>query len=232
MKRSTPLLFSLLLCACRPADSYTIPHPESEDTTTLHVTNHDTIPSGPDDASGYTHCNPSSFVPTHYRLYDSAFGDLNNDKFPDAILVLRSDREQPGGFSELPRPVLLLLGQPDGSLQLAVRNDHLTYAQIEGQMFGEPYNGVEIDSGKFLLKHYGGSRFRWTADYQFEYDPDQKTWFYTKSFATMGDMLGEMNDLDSTGQCIPYSYDTLIMKKPVDIRVFNNETVDVANASE
>ncbi len=95
-------------------------------------------------------------------------------------------------------------------------------------MFGEPYNGIEIDSGTFIVKHYGGSRFRWTYDYVFEYDPEKSTWFYTANYASAGDMLGEMNDLDSMGQCIPYDRDTLVLKRKIDIRKFDVTEAPIA----
>lgn len=176
----------------------------------------------------------SAFLPdTAYVLYDSVIGDLNRDQFPDAILVYVHASELRGAtYSERPRPFFILLGDSTGQFVQFLRNDNVVYHEVDGQMFGEPYAGIVIDSGMFRVNHYGGSRFRWTADYIFEYDRDKQSWFYTRSYATAGDMLGEMNELDSTGQFIPSALDTLIIKKPIDIRKFDNRTADVADAMD
>lgn len=160
-----------------------------------------------------------SFVPFGFVIKDSVVGDLNMDAFPDAVLVLRPIDE--AWMDQRARPVLVLIGGPAGHFEMAVRNDHVTLPKEAGQMFGEPYNGVEIDSGTFIVKHYGGSRFRWTCDYVFEYDETERSWFYVANYVSIGDMLGEMNDLDSVGQCIPYDRDTLMLRKKTDIRNFD-----------
>jgi len=164
----------------------------------------------------------SSFIPKGYVIMDMVYGDLNLDTCTDAIVVLQHESEIHGAtYSEKPRPVIIFLGDSTSTLRLELRNDNMTYHEVDGQMFGEPYNGIEIDSGTFTVRHYGGSRFRWTRDYVFQYDSDRGTWFYTKNYVSMGDMLGEMNELDSLGQCIPYERDTLILKRKVDIRKFD-----------
>jgi hypothetical protein len=168
----------------------------------------------------------SSVIPAHYQIMDAVYGNLNLDEFTDAILVLHHSDEE--WMDERARPVLILLGDSSRNYHLALRNDHLTSPKVDGQMFGEPYNGIEIDSGTFIIRHYGGSRFRWTYDYQFEYDPAKQNWYYTANYASIGDMLGEMNDLDSTGQCIPYDRDTLILKRKVDIRKFVIADAEIA----
>lgn len=170
----------------------------------------------------------SSFFPEGYVIRDIVYGNLNLDPYTDAIIVLRSVAEQPGSFCEVPRWFFILTGNSKDSFSLAFKSKTVTPAQEAGQMFGEPYNGIEIDSGTFIVRHYGGSRFRWTCDYVFEYDDTKQTWFYTQNYGSVGDMLGEMNELDSTGQCIPYDRDTLVLKRKVDIRKFDVAEADIA----
>ena len=175
----------------------------------------------------------TSVFPSDYVVMDSVYGNLNLDPYTDVVMVFCHKSETEGAtYSERPRALMIFLGDSSGMLNLEVRNDNIVYAEVYGQMFGESFDGVEIDSGMLRVNHYGGSRFRWTADYVFEYNREKKSWYYTRSYASMGDMLGEMNDLDSTGQCVPYATDTLIIKKPIDIRKFDNRTADVASTSE
>lgn len=170
----------------------------------------------------------SSIFPKGYVIKDIVYGDLNLDAYTDAIIVLRSVSEQPGSFCEVPRWFYILTSDNTETYSVAFKSTTVTPAQEAGQMFGEPYNGIEIDSGTFIVRHYGGSRFRWTCDYVFEYSPGKKTWFYTTNYGSIGDMLGEMNDLDSTGQCIPYDSDTLVLKRKVDITKFDCATAEIA----
>jgi len=161
----------------------------------------DTIPLRP----SYT-----KWINRHHRVMDSAFGYLNRDHYEDAILVLRHDSDDVGMMSERPRPVLLLIGSPVG-FKLAEYNEKATLPQINGQMFGEPFNGIEIDSGSFTLKHYGGSRYRWTRDFVFVFDKKAGTWKYDRCYESMMDMLGED----------PSSADTIIAKQKVPFGRFS-----------
>jgi hypothetical protein len=193
----------------------------------------DTIPVAESQIKPHPVFSDTSIFPSGYVIIDSAYGNLNLDSYTDAVLVFAHNSETEGAtYSERPRALLIFLGDSLNRLDLALRNDQIVYTEAEGQMFGESFAGIEIDSGLLRVNHYGGSRFRWTADYVFEYDAGKKSWFYTRSFASMGDMLGEMNDLTETGQCIPYANDTLIVKKPIDIRKFDNRTAPVAATSE
>lgn len=175
----------------------------------------------------------STVIPQGYIIMDQVYGNLNLDRYKDAVMVFGHASETEGAtYSERPRALLIFLGDSLGTLNMVVRNDNIVYTEVEGQMFGESFAGIEIDSGTLRVNHYGGSRFRWTADYVFEYNAEKKSWFYTRSYASMGDMLGEMNDLTEMGDCIPYANDTLIIKKPIDIRKFDNRTAPVAVTSE
>lgn len=158
----------------------------------------------------------SPFIPKHYLIKDSVIGNLNLDAFPDAILVLEHDDED--WMDERLRPVLILIGDSTGHFHLAVRNDSLTMPKVEGQMFGEPYNGCEIDSGRFVIRHYGGSRWRWTQDYEFNYDEKKNSWYFTSQFGSWMDMIG---DPDTT------TYrDTVIVKRKIDLRKFSGASTE------
>lgn len=227
-----PFVFLVLLVAsCSTADppSDVLSDSAVDDSASADSLKADTIPAPLIISYDFSSVCPD----TNYVLMDSVIGDLNLDNYPDAILVYQHESEEIGATNgDRPRPFVLLLGDSSGNFIPFIRNDNIVYHEVHGQMFGEAYAGTEIDSGTFRVNHYGGSRFRWTADYVFEYDPKKQTWYYTKSYASMGDMLGEMNNLTETGQCIPYATDTLILDKPIDLRKFDNRTADVAMTKE
>lgn len=229
MNRIVAILLSSMLFACGQREDVQGADSNANDSVVADTILSDTI----------SHEKPlpvfsdTSIFPSGYVVLDSAYGNLNLDAFTDAVLVFGHASETEGAtYSERPRALLIFLGDSSGTLNMVVRNDNIVYTEVEGQMFGESFAGIEIDSGTLRVNHYGGSRFRWTADYMFEYDAEKSSWFYTRSYASMGDMLGEMNDLTETGQCIPYANDTLILKKPIDIRKFDNRTAPVAATSE
>jgi hypothetical protein len=45
-----------------------------------------------------------------------------------------------------------------------------------GGMMGDPFAGVTVRTNTFTVNHYGGSAWRWTADYKFNYSRIDKTW--------------------------------------------------------
>lgn len=116
------------------------------------------------------------FVPAGYGVLDSAVGDLNRDAWPDVVLALRQNGEDTIP-DELPRPLLLLLGQPDHRLALAARNDHVVLYRTWGGAYGDPYSGLTVKHGFFSVEHYGGNVLRWTRIITFKYAPADRTWY-------------------------------------------------------
>jgi hypothetical protein len=42
--------------------------------------------------------------------------------------------------------------------------------------FGDPFQGVSVRRNTFTVDHYGGSAWRWTNAYTFNYSRVDKTW--------------------------------------------------------
>lgn len=125
----------------------------------------------------------ASFVPEGYTALDTTSGDLNLDAYPDMTLVLKKNGEETtSDVVEHPerRPLLLLLGQPGGTYQLAARNDNAVYCIDCGGMMGDPFMDVAIKKGYFSVEHYGGSGWRWTRTITFKYSPADSTWYLHK----------------------------------------------------
>jgi len=118
-----------------------------------------------------------------YTVLHSASGDLNRDAYPDWVLIYRKATE--AETSDVidhpePRPLLLNVGQPDGSLQLAARNDKVVLCYDCGGVFGDPFSQVVIKNGFFTVEHYGGSNWRWTRLITFRYQPKARKWYLHK----------------------------------------------------
>jgi hypothetical protein len=74
------------------------------------------------------------------------------------------------------RPLLLLLGQNDGSLKLAARNDYVVLCGSCGGVMGDPFEGITIKDGYFSIEHSGGAGWRWTRIITFKWSEPDKDW--------------------------------------------------------
>lgn len=120
----------------------------------------------------------SAFVQPGTRPLCAVGGDLNGDGLGDFVLVLEQANvpDSIARITETPRPLLVVVREPGGALRVAARNDHVVYCSACGGVFGDPFGGVGVEAGSFTVFHYGGSAWRWRADYTFRYAPSAGTW--------------------------------------------------------
>jgi hypothetical protein len=45
-----------------------------------------------------------------------------------------------------------------------------------GGVWGDPFEGVTAESGRFTVEHYGGSAWRWRVDFTFAYSRRDRAW--------------------------------------------------------
>ena len=134
------------------------------------------------------------FIAKGYAAMDFAKEDMNGDKLPDYILILKVEGEDTMTFDnpdwEAARPLLLILRQPGGLLKQTVRNNELILCRQCGGVMGDPYQGLTVKPGEFIANFYGGSSWRWTGEFTFRYDKIKKNWFlqtHTSSSFQSGD---------------------------------------------
>jgi len=119
------------------------------------------------------------FVAEHTKPITLKSGDLNGDGLKDYILVL--ERENPtvkdeNDYPKNQRPLLILVRGAGNKLTEAKRNETIVMCSECGGMMGDPFAGVTVGKNTFTVNHYGGSAWRWTADYKFNYSRIDKTW--------------------------------------------------------
>lgn len=104
--------------------------------------------------------------------------DLNGDGREDVLLVLQARRlrADADGFERRLRPLLILTRSEDGTLRLRKRNDKLAMCPECGGMMGDPLQSVIAKPKSFRIEHYGGSGWRWSLNYQFNYSRRDDTW--------------------------------------------------------
>jgi hypothetical protein len=118
------------------------------------------------------------FVLPGTRAIAIEHGDLNGDGRADVVLVLERQKAKPGDddIEDGQRPILILVRRGDGSLRLAARNDAAAYCSTCGGLMGDPFVGVQVGHGTFTVSNYGGSAWRWSADFRFDYSRLDDAW--------------------------------------------------------
>jgi hypothetical protein len=118
------------------------------------------------------------FVATGTRPLSMAGADLNGDGLQDFVLVLERQKAQPSDpdREDRQRPLLILVRQPGGALKEVKRNDRIVYCSTCGGMMGDPFQGIQAGLKTFTVAHYGGSAWRWSVDYKFNYSRRDNTW--------------------------------------------------------
>ncbi|WP_224994305.1 hypothetical protein [Cesiribacter sp. SM1] len=125
----------------------------------------------------------SPFFLEGHEVLDIQKGDINNDRLDDVILIQKAtDEVETSDVIDhpTPRPLMLLLRQPNGELQLAARNDYIVLCVDCGGMMGDPYQGTTIKNNYFSVEHYGGSAWRWSRIITFKYQSDSQHWYLHK----------------------------------------------------
>lgn len=148
------------------------------------------------------------FVPAGWRLLEKAEGDLDRDKRADAVLVLhRSDEvAYPAPEVEIPRLLVILLATADG-YRRAAYSAKAVLCKSCGGVFGDPFAGLKIERGTFVIAHYGGSRDRWGYSHRFRLQ--QGDWFLigrtTENHDTLTPRREEVDENLLTGDVIETS---------------------------
>lgn len=113
--------------------------------------------------------------------------DLNLDGRLDYLFVLQrgatSVNEDP--LFERQRPLKIALTQPNGKLRLVSGTDTLVMCGQCGGAWPDPFDELTAKTGSFTLSHYGGSRWRWSERWQFDFDRKANTWLL--SVVTVGE---------------------------------------------
>lgn len=120
----------------------------------------------------------ATFIPRGYEPMDTISADLNVDSINDFILVscnIREDSIHPSPK----RNLKILLGQTNNQYRLAGESWSIIPPVDEGG-FMDPYPGIVVDKGKFIVQFFGGSNWKGTESMLFEYSPTDNDWLLTR----------------------------------------------------
>lgn len=102
--------------------------------------------------------------------------DLNGDGTKDYILVVENAKAVDREGADDKRTLLILTTEVSGKLKLVKTNDKVVFCRRCGGVFGDPFAGVRVKLNSFTVDNYGGSNWRWSYSYRFNYSRIDKTW--------------------------------------------------------
>jgi len=107
-----------------------------------------------------------------------AVADLNGDGLEDFVFVVEikpseasSEKEDDGK-----RVLKIALRYSDNSLSVVKVNEKVVHCRKCGGSWGDPFGGLNASKRTFSIEHAGGSSWRWSNSYQFNYSRKDGTW--------------------------------------------------------
>ena len=95
--------------------------------------------------------------------------DLNGDGEPDRIEVVTTTEENDGlGFK---RQLVVFTGE-GADLDAWYTAEDVILSTEHGGTMGDPLESVEIEDGTIVVKHFGGSRTKWSYTHRFRWQGD------------------------------------------------------------
>lgn len=124
------------------------------------------------------------FVPEGWLLLDSVEMDFNRDGNTDFVGVQEADSAADEEAWRSPRILFAVSGDGAGQYRLDFQDENLIRTRSEGGVFGDPYEPLTAEGTAFTTHSYGGSAWRWSEDYTYEYM--EGTWYLTLSETAYG----------------------------------------------
>ncbi len=103
----------------------------------------------------------ADFVPSGWKILATAEGDLNSDGANEVALALTSIDTHPADPEAACPRRLLILERHGDQLQRIAQNETMLLGCHDGGMFGDPFERIAIERGVLVIRHYGGSNWRW-----------------------------------------------------------------------
>lgn len=116
------------------------------------------------------------------KLLAFVAADLNGDDRLDYVFILEKQKSHPDDepLTDGQRPLHIAIRQADGKLKVVKTNDKMVFCSTCGGVFGDPFADLKAGKKTFTVSHYGGSGWRWSNDFQFNYSRKDDTWQLVK----------------------------------------------------
>ena len=120
-----------------------------------------------------------SFIEEGMRVIANESGDLNGNSRLDYVLVLETEHEKVNEYEQTGRQrvLLILVRRPDGTLEVAKRNDKIVdCSTCGGSSITDSFQGVSTGPKTFTVHAHGGSAWRSVTEFKFDYSRIDQTW--------------------------------------------------------
>jgi len=122
------------------------------------------------------------FIETGTKVLDYKTADLNGDGKQDYLLILEKQglNSDSTEIETGQRPLIIIIRKNDNSLYTVKRNEKIVYCSTCGGVWGDPFESISAGVKTFTVNHFGGSNWRWTNSFKFNYSRIDNTWQLVK----------------------------------------------------
>lgn len=128
-------------------------------------------------------------------------GDLDKDKIPEKVVVFDTKRESESDMGT--EREIHIYKKTNGDWKLWHQSIGAVLPSENGGMMGDPFESLSIEKGSIVIKHFGGSREKWSYTHRFRYQ--NNTWELIGVTVNNGSPCDYWEDFDynlSTGKYI------------------------------
>lgn len=127
-------------------------------------------------------------VPRGYRLLESLEGDLDADGIMDVLMAVEDESNTSQVFGEgAQRKLLICKGEADGRVKVVRESQEIIPCKTCGGVDGPYFELQTSRPGRFSVIVQGGSRERWTTQYDFSYDKPSNDWLLAAAHISLMD---------------------------------------------
>lgn len=138
-------------------------------------------------------------LPNGHKSIGVATGDLDKDKIPERVVVYNTTRKVDMGDE---REIRIFKKRND-EWELWHTSVGAVLPSEHGGMMGDPFEGITIERGAIVIKHFGGSNQKWTYTHRYRFQ--RNTWELIGATIKIGTPCQEMEVFDynlSTGDYV------------------------------
>lgn len=136
------------------------------------------LASGASTGAGKPPAELDRFVAKGESLLAFETADLNGDGLRDLVFIVEPVAANDGAKDEDDgiRTLKIAIRTRDGSLKVVKESSRVALCRRCGGAFGDPFAGLSASKNTFSVGHYGGSGWRWSNNYTFNYSRRDATW--------------------------------------------------------
>lgn len=105
------------------------------------------------------------FTPKYWKLKATAYGNLDDDGAEEAVAVYEMPRIDDGDTEQ----VFAIFKKENGNWKLWNQTSAPIMSTQSGGMMGNPFDGISISKKSIVIKHFGGSRDKWSYTHRFRF---------------------------------------------------------------